>query len=73
MIKKDKIKHALHLSNSFEKNLRFTVDTFDNGNICFLDIKILNKGETDIYIKDTNTEIYIQYHSYEHRSTKTTL
>ena len=37
----------------------------------FLDIKILNNGETDIYIKDTNTGLYAQCHSYEHWKTKT--
>ena len=70
MIKKDKIQHVLNSFNSFDKNLRFTVDTFDDGNIHFLDIKILNNGETDIYIKDTNTGLYVQYHSYEHWNTK---
>ena len=64
MIKKDKIQHVLNSFNSFDKNLRFTVDTFDDGNIHFLDIKILNNGETDIYIKDINTLLYVQYHSY---------
>ena len=71
MIKKDKIQHVLNSFNSFDKNLRFTVDTFDDGNIHFLDIKILNNGETDIYIKDTNTGLYVQYHSYKHWNTKT--
>ena len=40
MTKKDKIKHVLNSFNSFDKNLRFTVDTFHNGNIHFLDIEI---------------------------------
>ena len=66
-----KIQHALNLFNSVDKNLRFSVDTFDDGNIHFLDIKIFNNGETDIYIKDTNTGLYVQYHSYEHWNTKT--
>ena len=47
LMKKDKIQHALNSFNSFDKNLRFYVDTFDNGNIHFFDIKILNNGETD--------------------------
>ena len=38
-IKKDKILHVLNSFNSFEKILRFSADTFDNGNIHFLDIK----------------------------------
>ena len=71
MIKKDKIQYVLNSVNSFENNWRFSVDTFDDGNIHFLDIKILNNGETDVYTKDTNTGLYVQYHSYEHCNTKT--
>ena len=64
LIKKDKIQYVLSSFNSFGKNLRFSVDgNIDDGNIHFLDIKILNNGETDIYIKDTNTGLYVQYHS----------
>ena len=55
LIKKDKIQLVLNSFNSFDKKLRFSVDTFDNDNIHFLDIKILNNGETDTYMKDTNT------------------
>ena len=47
LIKKDKIQLVLNPSNSFYN--------FDDDNIHFLDIKILNNGETDISIKDTNT------------------
>ena len=72
-IKKKTIKHALNSVSSFDKNLRFTVDTFDNGNIHFLDIKIwtFNNGDINIYIKDTITGLYVQYHSSEHSNTKT--
>ena len=38
MIKKDKIQHVLNSFDSFDKNLTFTVDTFGDGNIHFLDI-----------------------------------
>ena len=57
-IKKDKIQHDLNIFNSFVKKLHLTVDTFDNENIHFLDIKILNNGETDIYIKDQYWYLY---------------
>ena len=50
-IKKDKF-HDLNIFNSFVKKLQLTVYTFDNDNINFLDIKILNNAENDIYIKD---------------------
>ena len=71
LIKADKIQVVLNSFNSFEKNLRFFVHTFDNGKIHFLDTKILNNGETDSYIKDTNTVLYGQYHSPEYWNTKT--
>ena len=71
MIKEDKIQHGLNISNFFDKNLTFSVDTYDNGNISFLDIEILNNGETDAYIKDTNSGLYVQYHSYEHWNKRT--
>ena len=48
VIKKDKIQHVLNSFNLFDNNLRFTVDTFGDDNIHFIDIKILNNGETDI-------------------------
>ena len=48
VIKKDKIQHVLNSFNLFYNNLRFAVDTFDDDNIHFIDIKILNNGETDI-------------------------
>ena len=51
-IKKDKFQHDLNIFNSFVKKLQLTVYTFDNDNINFLDIKILNNAEKDIYIKD---------------------
>ena len=70
LIKKDKMQHVLSSFNSFGKNLRFSVNAFDDGNIHFLDFKILNNGKTDIYIKDTNTGLYVQYQSYEHWNTK---
>ena len=71
LVKKDQIQHIFTLFNSFDKNLRLTVGTFGNCNIRFLDIKILNKAKTNIYIKDTNTCLYVQYNSYTHWYIKT--
>ena len=64
LIQKDKIQHVLNSFNSFDKNLRFS----DDGNIYFLNIKILKNGATGIYIKDTNTGLDVQH---EHWNTKT--
>ena len=50
--------------NSFHKNLSFTVDTFDDDNVHFLDITN-DKTTTDIYRKSTNTSQYVPFESFE--------
>ena len=40
--------------NNFDKNVIFTIDTFPDGNVHFLDIKV-DKNHTDIYYEDTHT------------------
>ena len=47
--------------NSFDKSIKFTVDTFPDGNVHFLDIKI-DKNHTDIYYKETHTGQYTSFH-----------
>ncbi|XP_066930298.1 uncharacterized protein [Clytia hemisphaerica] len=54
LIKPNDIPYILNKFNSFDKNLQFTVDTFDDKNVHFLDIKI-NGTETDIFYKPTHT------------------
>ena len=46
----------------FDKNVKFTVGTFPNCNVHFLDIKV-DENNTDIYCKDTHTEQYTSFHS----------
>ena len=46
--------------NSFDPNLTFTVDTFSEGIVHFLDIKVSVDG-TDIYRKDTHTGQYSHF------------
>ena len=48
--------------NSFDKNLQFTIDEFVDKNVHFLDIKI-NKTETDVFHKPTNTGQYCHFSS----------
>ena len=64
MVKDDKIGEILEKFNSFDKNLRFTVDTFDDGDVHFLDIRVHPSGETDVYSKPTNTGQYSHFDSY---------
>ena len=52
-------------------NLKFTVDTFPDGVVHFLDIKIEN-NTTDVYYKDTHTGQYTHFSSFEPFSRKTT-
>ena len=61
----------LKVFNSFHNNLRFTVDKFENEDTHFLDLKIMNSGEINIYVKNTNSGLYINYNSYEPWHTKT--
>ena len=37
----------------------------------FLDLEIMNNGEINIYVKDTNKGLYIDYNGYEPWHTKT--
>ena len=63
LLVKDKDINYIHKRlNSFDKNIKFTVDTFQNSNAHFLDIKV-NKNHTDIYYKDTHTGQYTSFHS----------
>ena len=60
---KDKDINYIHKRlNSFDKNIIFTVDTFPDGSVHFLYIKV-DKNHTDIYYKDTHTGQYTSFHS----------
>ena len=46
LVKEDQIDKIL--------KVRFTVDKFENENVQFLDLKIMNNDEINIYVKDIN-------------------
>ena len=71
LIKPADISTVLEKFNKFDKNLKFTVDTFPDGVVHFLDIKIEN-NTTDVYYKDTHTGQYTHFSSFEPFSRKTT-
>ena len=48
--------------NSFHKNLKFTIDCFDDNNIQFLKIPT-NKNKTNLYYKATYTGQYSDLNS----------
>lgn len=62
LVKEKDISRIHKRLNSFDKNIKFTIDDFPDGNVHFLDIKI-DKNNTDIYYKDTNTGQYTNFHS----------
>ena len=64
MIKEEKVNEVLKRFNEFDKNLQFTVDTFDDGIVHFLDILVDSQGHTDVYSKPTNTGQYTHFKSY---------
>ena len=49
--------------NHFDKNLRFTVDTFENVVPHFLDLELRNDG-ISLYKKATNIGLYVNFSSY---------
>ena len=65
LVKKDEIDKMLKAFNSFQNKLQFTVDKFQIEDVHFVDLKIMNNGEINIYVKDTSSALYINYNSYE--------
>ena len=70
LIKPSDILAVLDKFNSFDKNLQFTVDTFTDNVIHFLDI-LISSDNTDVYYKSTHTGQYTHFSSFEPFSRKT--
>ena len=64
LIKPENINYVHNLLNSYHKNLKFTVDTFEDNLIHFLDLLILDDLNIDLYRKDTFTGNYVDYNSF---------
>ena len=72
LIKPENVETLLREFNSFHNNLHFAVDTFDGGDIHFLDLKI--EGiETDVYHKLIDTGQYFDFTSQTPWNLKTEL
>ena len=63
VIKPSDVQIIHNVMNSFDPNLQFTVDTFENEVPHFLDIEIAPDG-LSIFRKDTNTGQYTNFDSY---------
>ena len=64
LMKVSDIPFVLNKFNSFDKNLKFTVDTFDSRKVHFLDLEISQSG-IDIYRKPTHTGQYTHFDSFK--------
>ena len=62
VVKPKDIGRIHHTLNKFHKNLRFTVDKFDNVVPHFLDLELRDDG-IPLYTKSTNTGLYVNYNS----------
>ena len=61
LVKDKDINHIHKRLKSFDKNIKFTVFTFPNGSVHFLDIKV-NENHTATYYKDNHTGQYTSFH-----------
>ena len=59
----NRIIHVLESLNSFNSNIKFTVEIEEGNKIAFLDISIRYKDliNTTVYRKKTNTDLYINW------------
>ena len=65
LIKEDRIDEVLAAFNSFDQNLQFNIDKFDDGLVHFLDLSYdVTTGDIDVYSKPTNTGQYSHESSF---------
>ena len=73
-IKIDKLEMVKRKLNEFHPNIKFTHELENDGVIPFLDVKIKRNEneeiETSVYRKETNTDIYMNWHSHAPSSWK---
>ena len=65
LIKPENIEKVLEKVNSFHPKLNFTVDKFSDGDVHFLDLRITEDINIDVYRKDTFTGQYSHFDSFE--------
>ena len=64
LIKPSDTPEILNKFNTFDKNIQFTIDTFPDNVIHFLDI-LISSDNTDVYYKSTHTGQYTHFSSFE--------
>ena len=73
-VRDGKIDHVLGVINGFHPSIKFTHECESNGGISFLDVKITTLEDrtfaTEVYRKDTDTNIYLHWQSFAPRAWK---
>ena len=62
LVKEKDIKIIHKCLNSLDKNIKFTIDNFPDGNVHLLDVQI-DKNHTSIYYKPAHAGKYTHFHS----------
>ena len=62
LVKEKDVKLIHERLNSFDENIKFTIDNCPDGNVHFLDIQI-DKNHASIYYKPAHTRQYTHFHS----------
>ena len=66
-IKNGSVEHVLWTLNNFHSAIKFTYETERGNKLSFLDVQLICTGdntETCVFIKSTNTDIYIHWNSF---------
>ena len=63
LMKRSDVSIVLQAFNGFQKNLNFTVDTFEVKRVNFLNL-LVDRNIRDIFFKDTHTGQYTNYSSF---------
>ena len=67
-IKEGEIDNVKEILNNFHSSIKFTHESEKNGEIAFLDVKVIKKlggtFETDVYRKKTDSSVYLNWNSF---------
>jgi len=66
-ILEEKVNHVIEYLQKYHKNIKFTYEFEQNGNIPFLDVLLIRNGnqmDTTVYRKKTDNDVYLNWKSF---------
>ena len=67
-IRKGEVENVIQVLNSFHESIKFTFEKESDNSLSFLDVKVIKNEdgsfETDIHRKKTDTNVYMNWHSF---------